>query len=57
MNTIQQIQIENMSSFICIFKSIKKGFLWSTNPEIMGMLGFGPSHNKTEILSVQNEAE
>ena len=27
------------------------------NPEIMDMLGFGPSHNKTEILLDQNEAE
>ena len=28
-----------------------------TNPEIMEMLGFGPSHNKTEILLDQIEAE
>ncbi len=29
----------------------------SQNPEIMEMLGLGPSDNKTEILLDQNEAE
>ena len=33
-----------------IFKSINKGSPWLNNPEIIEMLGFGPSHNKTEIL-------
>ena len=32
-----------------IFKSINKGSPGLKNPEIMDMLGFGPSHNKTKI--------
>ena len=37
-----------------IFKSINKGSPGVKNPEIMEMLGFGPSHNKTKILLDQN---
>ena len=33
-----------------MFKSINKGPQGSKNPEIMDMLGFGPSHNKIEKL-------
>ena len=40
-----------------ILKSINAGSYWYTNPEIMEMLGFGPSNNKTEVLLDQNEAE
>ena len=32
-------------------------FIYTKNLESMDMLGFGPSHNKTEILLNQNEAE
>ena len=32
-----------------VFKSIDKGVQGSKNPEIIDMLSFGPSHNKTEI--------
>ena len=39
------------------FKSMNMGLQGSKNPEIMDMLGFGPSDNKTEILLDQNEAE
>ena len=35
-------------------KCINKGSPGLTNPEVMEMLGFGPSHNKTEILLNQN---
>ena len=34
-----------------------KGSPGLKNPEIMEILGFGPSHHKTEILLEQNEAE
>ena len=37
-----------------ILKSINKGPQDFNNPEIMEMLGFGPSHNNTEILLDQN---
>ena len=37
-----------------VSKSINKGSLGLKNPEIMEMLGFGPSHNKTKILLDQN---
>ena len=37
-----------------IFKSIDKGPPGVKNPEIMEMLGFGLSHNKTKILLYQN---
>ena len=36
------------------FKSINKGSPGLTNPEIMETLGFGPSHNKIEVLLDQN---
>ena len=43
---------------ICgILKSINKGSQGLNNPEIMEFWGFGPSHNKTEVLLDQNEAE
>ena len=45
------------SKYLGIFKSVNKGPPGVKNPEIMEMLGFGPSHNKTEILLNQNEAE
>ena len=35
-------------------KSIKKGSQGLVNPEIMEVGGFGPSHNKTEIVLDQN---
>ena len=38
-------------------KTINKGSQGFKKPEIMEMLGLGPSHNKTEILLDQNEAE
>ena len=44
-------------NYFNIFKSINKGSPGLTNPEIMEMLGFGPSHNKIEIFLNQNEAE
>ena len=31
-------------------KAINTGLQGLTNPEIMEMLGFGPSHNKAEML-------
>ena len=37
-----------------IIKTINKGAPGVKNPEIMEMLGFGPSHNKTKILLDQN---
>ena len=37
-----------------IFESINKGSPGVTNPEILEMLGFGPSHNKIKILLNQN---
>ena len=40
-----------------IAKSINNGSQGSNNPEIMECVGFGPSHNKTEIVWDQNEAE
>ena len=40
-----------------IFESMSKGSRGSTNPEFMEFGGFGPSHNKTEVLLDQNEAE
>ena len=40
-----------------ISKSINKGSPALRNPEIMEMLGFGPSHNQTEIWSDQIEAQ
>ena len=40
-----------------MLKSMNKGSLGLENLEIMEFGGFGPSHNKTEILSDQNEAE
>ena len=43
-------------SIFGIFKSMNKRSPGGQNPEIMDMLGFGPSHNKTEILD-QNESE
>ena len=33
------------------------GFQGLENPEIIEILGFGPSHNNTEILLHQNKAE
>ena len=42
------------SSIFGILKAINTGLQGSKNPEIMEMLGFGPSHNKTEILLDQN---
>ena len=38
-------------------KSINKGSPGLQSPEIMKMLGFGPSHNKTDILLDQNGSE
>ena len=35
-------------------KSINKGSPGINNPETMEMLGFGPSHDQTKILSDQN---
>ena len=35
-------------------KTINTGLQGFKNPEIMNMLGFGPSHNKTDILLDQN---
>ena len=40
-----------------ICKSMNTGSPGVKNPEIMEMLGFGPPHNKTEILLDQDEAE
>ena len=37
-----------------LIKSINKGSSGLKNPEIMEFGGFGPSHNKTEILLNQN---
>ena len=37
-------------SIFGIFKSINTGLQGFTNPEIMEMLGFGPSDNKAKIL-------
>ena len=36
------------------FESISKGSSGLNNSEIMDFEGFGPSHNKTEILLDQN---
>ena len=46
--------------FIEVFwynKTINAGLQGFKNPEIMDMFGLGPSHNETEILLDQNEAE
>ena len=40
--------------YVGILKSINKGFEGLKNPKIMEMLGFGPSHNNTNILLDQN---
>ena len=44
-------------SIFGIYKSINKGSQGLKNPEIMEMLGFGPSHDKIEIFLDHNEAE
>ena len=43
--------------YFCVSKSINKGSHGLENPEIVEILGFGPSNNKTEILLDQNEAD
>ena len=40
--------------YVGLLKSINKGSPGLKNPEIMEMLGFGTSHNKTDILLDQN---
>ena len=40
-----------------MFKSINTGSQGLENPEIIEFRGFGPSHNETEVLLDQNEAE
>ena len=40
-----------------IWKSINKGLQGFKNPEIMEMLGVGPSHDKTKIRLDQNSSE
>ena len=54
-------QLKNVSyifeyflKYVSVLKSINEGSQGSKIPEIMEMLGFGPSHNKTEILLDQN---
>ena len=44
-------------NFFGIFKLINKGSQGFTNPYIIEFRGFGPSHNKTEILLDQNRSE
>ena len=46
-----------MSSYILGSILVCKGSHGFKNPEIMEFGGFGPSHNKIEILLNQNEAE
>ena len=40
--------------YVGIFKSINTGSPGLKNQEIMEFAGFGPSHNKTDILLDQN---
>ena len=40
-----------------MLKSVNKGSPGLENPEIMNVLGFGPSNNKTGFLLDKKEAE
>ena len=58
-NKLQNVSIISLYSlkYFRMFKSINKGSLGLKNPEIMEMLGFGPSHNEIGILLNQNWSE
>ena len=51
---VSRISLYRLKYFGIFIKSINKGSLGLENAEIMEMLGFGPSHNKIDILLDQN---